>query len=70
METEGATCIDCHQNLVHKAVDETDLNASKLQGEMVVRVEEEEEEEEEEEDDDEEEEEDDDEEEEDDEEED
>jgi len=45
METEGATCIDCHQNLVHKAVDETDLNASKLQGEMVVRVEEEEEEE-------------------------
>jgi hypothetical protein len=51
METEGATCIDCHQNLVHKAVDETDLNASKLQGEMVVRIEEEEEDEDEDEDD-------------------
>ena len=49
METEGATCIDCHQNLVHKEVDETDLNASKSQGKMVVRVEEEEEEEDEEE---------------------
>jgi len=45
METEGATCIDCHQNLVHKEVDETDLNASKSQGKMVVRVEEEVEEE-------------------------
>lgn len=55
METEGATCIDCHQNLVHKEVDETDLNASKSQGKMVVKVEEEEVEEEEEEDDDEEE---------------
>ena len=50
METEGATCIDCHQNLVHKAVDETDLNASKLQGEMVVRVEEDEDDEDDEED--------------------
>ncbi|MEE9597156.1 MAG: NapC/NirT family cytochrome c [Acidiferrobacterales bacterium] len=40
METEGATCIDCHQNLVHKEVDETDLDASLAQGKMVIREEE------------------------------
>jgi len=48
METEGATCIDCHQNLVHKEVAETDLNASIMQAKMVVREEEEDEDEEEE----------------------
>ena len=37
METEGATCIDCHQNLVHKNVPEMDLNASKAQGVMILR---------------------------------
>jgi nitrate/TMAO reductase-like tetraheme cytochrome c subunit len=40
METAGATCIDCHQNLVHFPVDETDLDASLKTGEMVVREEE------------------------------
>jgi nitrate/TMAO reductase-like tetraheme cytochrome c subunit len=40
MQTEGATCIDCHQNLVHKEVDETDLEASLAQGKMVIRQEE------------------------------
>jgi len=40
METKGATCIDCHQNLVHKEVDETDLDKSLAQGRMVVREEE------------------------------
>lgn len=39
METEGATCIDCHQNLVHKEVTETDLNASLVQGKMVLKAE-------------------------------
>ena len=37
METEGATCIDCHQNLVHKKVSESDLNASLAQGTMVLK---------------------------------
>lgn len=37
METEGATCIDCHQNLVHKEVAETDLNASLKEGKMVLK---------------------------------
>jgi nitrate/TMAO reductase-like tetraheme cytochrome c subunit len=37
METEGATCIDCHQNLVHKKVPESDLNASRVQGVMVLK---------------------------------
>ncbi len=37
MEIEGATCIDCHQNLVHREVDETDLDASLAEGRMVVR---------------------------------
>ncbi|MCC2111502.1 MAG: NapC/NirT family cytochrome c [Hyphomicrobiales bacterium] len=39
LETEGATCIDCHQNLVHREVEETDLNASLAEGRMVVREE-------------------------------
>ena len=39
METEGATCIDCHQNLVHKKVPEHDLNASLAQGKMVLKEE-------------------------------
>lgn len=37
MRTQQATCIDCHQNLVHKEVAETDLDASLTQGRMVVR---------------------------------
>jgi nitrate/TMAO reductase-like tetraheme cytochrome c subunit len=37
METEGATCIDCHQNLVHKKVPEHDLNASLAQGQPVLK---------------------------------
>ena len=38
METEGATCIDCHQNLVHKEVAETDMNESVKQGKMVLKT--------------------------------
>lgn len=37
METEGATCIDCHQNLVHREVEESDLDASLESGAMVLR---------------------------------
>ena len=37
METEGATCIDCHQNLVHDEAPETDLNASLASGELVLK---------------------------------
>ena len=37
MRTQKATCIDCHQNLVHAEVPETDLDASLAQGKMVVR---------------------------------
>lgn len=37
MRTEGATCIDCHQNLVHKRVPETDLDRSLADGRMVMR---------------------------------
>lgn len=37
MKTEGATCIDCHQNLVHKQFPESDLNASRAQGMMVLK---------------------------------
>ncbi|MDH5552021.1 MAG: NapC/NirT family cytochrome c, partial [Nitrosomonas sp.] len=37
METEGATCIDCHQNLVHEEAPETDLNASLATGELVLK---------------------------------
>ncbi len=39
METEGATCIDCHQNLVHEEVPMTDLNASLAQGKLVLKPE-------------------------------
>lgn len=35
MRTHGATCIDCHQNLVHEEVPETDLDASLAQGRPV-----------------------------------
>jgi nitrate/TMAO reductase-like tetraheme cytochrome c subunit len=37
MRTHKATCIDCHQNLVHKEVAETDLDASLAQGRRVVK---------------------------------
>ncbi|MCC6657643.1 MAG: NapC/NirT family cytochrome c [Rhodocyclaceae bacterium] len=37
MRTQRATCIDCHQNLVHKEVAETDLDASLAQGRRVVK---------------------------------
>ncbi len=33
----GTTCIDCHQNLVHKEVPETDLDKSLVAGEMVLK---------------------------------
>lgn len=56
METEGATCIDCHQNLVHAEVPMTDLNASRAAGKMVLKPEEDDDDEDEDEDDDEEEE--------------
>lgn len=39
MRSAGATCIDCHQNLVHREVDETDLDASLVQGKMVIKQE-------------------------------
>lgn len=50
METEGATCIDCHQNLVHEEVAKTDLNASLAAGKMVLKPEEDEDDDEEEDD--------------------
>lgn len=34
----GATCIDCHQNLVHKKAPETDLDASRAAGRMVLKT--------------------------------
>lgn len=37
MRTQKATCIDCHQNLVHKEVPETDLDASLAQGKMILK---------------------------------
>ena len=37
MRTQQATCIDCHQNLVHAEVPETDLDASLARGKMVTR---------------------------------
>jgi cytochrome c-type protein NapC len=40
LKTEGATCIDCHQNLVHEEVAKTDLNASLAAGKMVLMQEE------------------------------
>lgn len=39
MRTQRATCIDCHQNLVHKEVPETDLDASLAQGKRVLKEE-------------------------------
>ncbi|MBZ0133579.1 MAG: NapC/NirT family cytochrome c [Rhodocyclaceae bacterium] len=39
MRTNRATCIDCHQNLVHKEVPETDLDASLAQGKRVLKAE-------------------------------
>ncbi|MBK6618066.1 MAG: NapC/NirT family cytochrome c [Nitrosomonas sp.] len=54
METEGATCIDCHQNLVHEEAPMTDLNASLATGKMVLKPEDEEDDDDEDEDEDEE----------------
>ena len=54
METEGATCIDYHQNLVHEEVPMTDLNASIAQGKLVLKPDEDDEDEEADEDEDEE----------------
>lgn len=54
METEGATCIDCHQNLVHEEAPMTDLNASLAAGKMVLKPEEDDDDEDEDEDDEEE----------------
>ena len=45
METEGATCIDCHQNLVHEEVPMTDLDASLAAKKMVLKPDEDEEDE-------------------------
>lgn len=45
METEGATCIDCHQNLVHEEVPEEDLDKGLAEGRIVLKEEAEEEEE-------------------------
>ncbi len=53
METEGATCIDCHQNLVHEEAPMTDLNASLATGKMVLKPEDEEDDDDEDEDEDE-----------------
>ncbi len=46
METEGRTCIDCHQNLVHEEVEEEDLDRSMAEGRIVLKEEAEEEEDE------------------------
>ena len=46
METEGKTCIDCHQNLVHEEVPEEDLDKELKTGKIVLKEETEEEEEE------------------------
>lgn len=54
METEGATCIDCHQNLVHEEAPMTDLNASLAAGKLVLKPDEDEEDDDEDEDEDEE----------------
>jgi nitrate/TMAO reductase-like tetraheme cytochrome c subunit len=37
LASAGATCIDCHQNLVHREVPETDLDKSLAQGRMVLK---------------------------------
>ena len=43
MRTEGLTCIDCHQNLVHEDVPEEDLVKGMAEGRIVLKEEEEEE---------------------------
>jgi len=51
MKTEGATCIDCHQNIVHEEVPEEDLDAGWREGRIVLKeIEDEEDDEDEEED--------------------
>jgi nitrate/TMAO reductase-like tetraheme cytochrome c subunit len=40
METEKATCIDCHQNLVHEEAPEEDLNRGMKEGKIVLKEEE------------------------------
>lgn len=47
IETEGLTCIDCHQNLVHEAVPEEDLVKGMKEGRIVLKEEKEKEKEEE-----------------------
>ncbi len=37
METEGATCIDCHQNLVHEEVPEEDIVKGMKEGKIVLK---------------------------------
>lgn len=37
MQTEGATCIDCHQNIVHEEVPEEDLPRSEKEGRIVLK---------------------------------
>lgn len=39
METEGATCIDCHQNLVHEEVPEEDIVKGMAEGKIVLKKE-------------------------------
>jgi len=41
MKTEGATCIDCHQNLVHEEVPEEDLVKGMREGRIVLKEDEE-----------------------------
>jgi nitrate/TMAO reductase-like tetraheme cytochrome c subunit len=50
MKTEGATCIDCHQNIVHEEVPEEDLVAGKREGRIVLKPSDDEDEDEDEED--------------------
>ena len=37
MESEGLTCIDCHQNLVHEEVPEEDLVRGMKEGKIVLK---------------------------------
>jgi len=37
MKTEGKTCIDCHQNLVHEKVPVEDLDKGLVQGKIVLK---------------------------------
>ena len=53
METEGLTCIDCHQNLVHDEVPEEDLVQGMKEGRIVLKPDEDEDEDEDEDDEDE-----------------